>query len=170
MGTYNVTNNKTWATGESVTDAKLNTVDEVTIASNVTGPASSTASAIALYSNTGGEIIKDSAKTITPTNVSSGSTDATVPTSEAVFGGMVTYVATQAVSTSNSIQVGTKRMQWLTSGLRTTEGLYPTLVPTGFSSVDSCQVTTRSPNADFASGAEVQLKSFTTSTVVLFLE
>ena len=51
----------------------------------VTGPASATDSAIALYNGTSGKIIKNSSKTLTETTVSSNATNSTIPTSKAVW-------------------------------------------------------------------------------------
>ena len=98
MGSYGLTTGKTWATGESVTAAKLNTqVDgaTTTIANNVIGPATSTNQGVAIFNGDDGELLADPAVLISTANVSSSSTDAQIPTGEAVYDGMVTYVAAQ---------------------------------------------------------------------------
>ena len=61
------------------------TVVQTNIDGAVTGPATATAEAIAIFNGTTGKIIKNSAKTITTATPASNSTSATIPTSNAVW-------------------------------------------------------------------------------------
>jgi len=72
------------------------TVAQTNIDGAVTGPASSTDSAIALFNSTTGKVIKDSAKTIVTTL---GADDSTVPTSAAVNTGLGTKVTSNVAIT-----------------------------------------------------------------------
>lgn len=80
------------------------TVVQTNIDGAVTGPASATANAIATFNGTTGKIIQNSAKTLTTTAPTSGSTDSTIPTSKAVWSAISaadTKVTQNAAITTN---------------------------------------------------------------------
>lgn len=175
MATYTLVAGKTWATGESVTAAKQNTSQTaatIVIAENTIGPASATTNNLVTFNGdqSTGSLIKDSGAIITTTDVSASSTDAQIPTGEAVFDGMVTYVGDTITATgdSASIVVGGTRMKWLTGTGTATEDTQSFTSITGFSSIYSVMVTTDISTASVASQATPhwQLIEITSSTEV----
>jgi len=99
MTTYNLTAGKTWAAGESITTAKLNqsqTASSTSITNNLIGIASNTADYIPQWNGTSGALLKDGKEVVTA--ISGSSTDAQVPTAEAVEERIVTATTYPGIS------------------------------------------------------------------------
>ncbi len=81
------------------------TVVQTNIDGAVTGPASATTEAIAIFNGTTGKIIKNSAKTITTATPAAASTSATIPTSNAVWSAITGASGYGKTGTVTSVQV-----------------------------------------------------------------